>query len=208
MATPETRSIRFECAHLPLSFHSFGASNRDPFTILAYKTSRRWFRTYCIPNSHSYIRSHFACPRLRTLYLSRHSRSDKRTMVKIHEKSEGVEIKRKSLKRTASGRRSVPRTPMAHSGFQIPSPDPSPIPTGAPPHSPHERNSSLLDFRSPLRVVHPTPRSPRDRKSPLGKILSAYDVLRCDSCLGTTLKEAQIPPGRVAIDRGAVGPTA
>jgi len=58
--TPQkTRSIRFEHAHPPPSFHSFDTPSRDPFTILIYRTSHRWIRTYyCIPDSY-FIRSLF-----------------------------------------------------------------------------------------------------------------------------------------------------
>ena len=78
---------------------------------------------------------------LRTLYLSRYSRSDKRTMIEIHEESQGEGMKRKRLKRTASDRRSVPRTPIAH---QIASPDLSPIHIRRGPHGPYQYASALI----------------------------------------------------------------
>lgn len=61
-------------------------------------------------------------------------------------------VKRKSLKRTASPRRSVPRTPMSHSDLQITSPDPSLIRIRTGPHGPRRC----------------TPRSPHERSRPVG----------------------------------------
>ena len=71
----KTYAMRFRCAHLPLSFHSFDPLSRDPFTILAGGS----VLIIVFRGSH-FIRWLFTCPRLRTLYLSRPSRSGERAM--------------------------------------------------------------------------------------------------------------------------------
>ena len=97
--TPQkTCSIRFECAHPPQSFHSFDTPRRDPLTITIYKTPTAGSVLIIVFRIHTSS----AVFSLRTLYLSRYSRSDKRTTEEIHEVSQGEGMKRKSLKRTAS----------------------------------------------------------------------------------------------------------
>ena len=132
MDTPKTCSIRFERARLALSFHSFDTPSKDPFTILAGGSVL--IIVFLVHTSSAAFHS----PLLRTLYLSRHSRSDKRTGAKIHEESEGEDMKRKSLKRTASPRGSVP--PHAHVALR----PPDRLPRSLPDPHPKERIPTVL----------------------------------------------------------------